>query len=123
MFKQKLLALVLPSTAKTQYRKFKTNIPEKELHGHSPNFHIHVSVSDLYIFPGSVHIFSCSRIGRSTSREYINRSQTHECGYWDCGRAIPFLGIFVSNFWYWFFAVLGSTSASSNFWLKVWSKT
>jgi hypothetical protein len=22
---------------------------EKELHGHSPNFHIHVSVSDLYI--------------------------------------------------------------------------
>jgi hypothetical protein len=30
--------------------------------------------------------------------EYINRSQTHECGNWDCGRAIPFLGIFVSNF-------------------------
>ncbi len=32
----------------------------------SPNFHIHVSVSDLYIprIPGSVHIFSCSRIGR-----------------------------------------------------------
>jgi hypothetical protein len=23
--------------------------PEKELHGHSPNFHIHVSMSDLYI--------------------------------------------------------------------------
>jgi hypothetical protein len=23
--------------------------PEKELPGHSPNFHIHVSVSDLYI--------------------------------------------------------------------------
>ncbi len=23
--------------------------PEKELRGHSPNFHIHVSVSDLYI--------------------------------------------------------------------------
>ena len=28
-----------------------------ELHGLSPNFHIHVSVSDLYIFAGSVHIF------------------------------------------------------------------
>jgi hypothetical protein len=27
----------------------------------------------------------------------VNRSQTHECGNWDCGRAIPFLGIFVSN--------------------------
>jgi hypothetical protein len=24
---------------------------------------------------------------------------------WDCGRAIPFLGIFVSNFWYCVFAV------------------
>ncbi len=30
----------------------------------SPNFHIHVSMSDLYIFPGSVHLFSSSRIGR-----------------------------------------------------------
>ncbi len=39
-------------------------IPVKELHGLSTNFHIHVSVSDLYsIFPGLVHIFSCSRIG------------------------------------------------------------
>ncbi len=36
--------------------------PEKDLRGLSPNFHIHVSVNDLYI-PGSVHIFSCSRIG------------------------------------------------------------
>jgi hypothetical protein len=30
--------------AKNQYRKF-----EKKLRGHSPNFQIHVSVSDLYI--------------------------------------------------------------------------
>ncbi len=37
-------------TAKTQYRKFKTNFSEKELRGLSPpNFHIHVSVNDLYI--------------------------------------------------------------------------
>ncbi len=28
-----------------------------ELCGLSPNFYIHVYVSDLYIFPGSVHIF------------------------------------------------------------------
>jgi hypothetical protein len=38
--------------------------PEKEFHGLSPNFYIHVSVSNLYI-PGSVYIFSCCRIGRS----------------------------------------------------------
>ncbi len=31
----------------------------------SPNFHIHVSVSDLYtVFPGSVCLFWCSQIGR-----------------------------------------------------------
>jgi hypothetical protein len=32
-------------------------------HSLSPNFYIHVSVSDLYI-PRIVHIFYCSRIGR-----------------------------------------------------------
>jgi hypothetical protein len=26
------------------------------------------------------------------SCDYINRSQAHECGNWDCGRASPFLG-------------------------------
>ncbi len=36
--------------AKEQYRKFETNIPRKGIaRGHSPNSHIHVSVSDLYI--------------------------------------------------------------------------
>ncbi len=74
-----------------------------ELRGLSTNFHFHVSVSVLYILRIGPHV-SCSRIGRR-SGGYINRSQTHECGNWDCGRAIPFLGIFVSNFRYWFFAV------------------
>jgi hypothetical protein len=46
-------------------------------------------------------VFSCSRIGRSI----VGRSQTHECGNWDCGRAFSFLGIFVLNFRYCFFAV------------------
>jgi hypothetical protein len=32
-----------------QYRKFEPNIPRKGIAGHSPNFIIHVSVSDLYI--------------------------------------------------------------------------
>ncbi len=34
-------------TTKTQYQKFKKIFPEKEFHGLSPNFHIHLSVSDL----------------------------------------------------------------------------
>ena len=66
--------------------------------GLSPNFHIHVSVSYLYITRIGPHI-SCSRIGRSVVRIlYINHSHTCEFENLDCGRAIPFLGIFVSNF-------------------------
>ncbi len=34
-------------TAKTKYKNFETNIPRKGIS--SPNFHIHASVSDLYI--------------------------------------------------------------------------
>ncbi len=31
-------------------------------------------------------------------RTYINRSQKYECGKWDTGRAIPFLGTYKSKF-------------------------
>ncbi len=37
------------NTAQTQYRKFETNIHRKGTARLSPNFHIHLSVSDLYI--------------------------------------------------------------------------
>jgi hypothetical protein len=78
-----------------------------KLRGRSPNFHIHVSVSDLYIPRIGSHI-SCNRIGRSIVGIYKSLTDTHECGNWDCGRAVPFLGIFVSDFRYWFSAVCGS---------------
>jgi len=51
----------------------------------------------IYVFPGLVYIFSCSRIGRMIVG-YINRSQEHEFGNRDWGHAIPILRIFVSNF-------------------------
>jgi hypothetical protein len=50
--------------------------PEKELRGVSPNFHIHVFVSNLYIFQGSVHIFSCIRIGRPIVEIYTSITDT-----------------------------------------------
>jgi hypothetical protein len=62
--------------------------PEKELRGLSPNFHIHVSVSNLYI----------PTIGLPTV--CINLSQTHECAKWDWGRAVPFLRIHKWDFRY-----------------------
>ncbi len=35
-------------TAKTQFRKFQSNISRKELLGLCPNFNIHLSVSNLH---------------------------------------------------------------------------
>ncbi len=79
------------------------------LRGLSPNFHMHVFVSDLYILRIGPHI-SCSTIGRPIMGIYaVNRRQTHECGNWDCSRAFPCLGIFVSNVRFWFFAVVQCT--------------
>ncbi len=61
-------------TAKTKYRKFETNIPRK-----GPNFHIHVSVSDLYIPAIGLPILLQENCGLIL--KYINRSQTHECAW------------------------------------------
>ncbi len=63
----------------------------------------------IYIVPGSVYIFPPAEKG-DRSWEYINRSQRHECGNWDWGPGIPFLGIFVSKFPYFLFAALTSES-------------
>jgi hypothetical protein len=38
-----------PTLQRTNAENSKQIFPEKELRGHSPNFHIHESVSDLYI--------------------------------------------------------------------------
>ncbi len=58
----------------------------------------------IYIFPGSVYIFPPEEKA-DPSWEYIIRSQVHECGNWDWDPDIPFLGIFVSKFRYFVFAV------------------
>ncbi len=72
---------VFPYTAKTQYRNSKQLSPEKELHGLSPNFHIHMSVSDTYTYIPTIGL-PILLAGKYVDRswEYINLSQTHERG-------------------------------------------
>ncbi len=50
--------------------------PEKELRGLSPNFHIHVSVSDLYIPTFGPPIFL--QQNKQTDQRNNYRSQKHE---------------------------------------------
>jgi hypothetical protein len=64
-------------TAMNQYRNLKQIFPEKELRGHSPNFHIHVSVNDVNIPTIDLTIL-LQEICRP-----INRSPTHDCGNWE----------------------------------------
>ncbi len=75
----------------------------------SPNFQIHKSVSYLYI-PRIGLPFFCSQLGRLI-REYINRSQKHECRNWEWGRAVSFLGTHKSDIRY--RALLGRQKFSS----------
>jgi hypothetical protein len=68
----------IPCTAKTKCQNFKQIFPEKEYRGLSPNFHIHVSVSELYIPTMGLPFLLEEIVDRSW--EYINRSQSaHEC--------------------------------------------
>jgi hypothetical protein len=71
---------------RTNTENSKQIFPEKELRGLSPNFYIHVSVSDLYI--PTIGLSAGKYVDRSW--EYINLSQTHECG--NGSKAAPFSG-------------------------------
>jgi hypothetical protein len=85
-------------------RNLNLRIPRKRIvRGLSPNFRIHVSVSDLYIVTFGPPIFMHQN--RQTDQRKIQTAHDHECKNLDCSRAVPFMGIFVSNFRYCVFAV------------------
>jgi hypothetical protein len=79
-------------TAKTQYRKFETDIPRKGIA--QPRCSVLIFtfmfLLAIYILPQTVCLFGCRKIGGPIMGIYKYK---HECGNWDCGRAIPCLGI------------------------------
>ncbi len=62
------------------------------LWGLSPNFHIHVSVSD-FIYSQDLSTYFPAAEYADWSWKYKNFSQTHECGNWYWGHTIPRKGI------------------------------
>jgi hypothetical protein len=67
---------------------WKQIFPGKKLRGLVPNSYIHVSGSDLYI--------PSSKIGGPIVGIYKSR-EVHECGNWEQGRAVSFLGTHKSD--------------------------
>jgi hypothetical protein len=71
-----------PCTAKTQHRKFKTNIPRIGIARSQSQFPH--SVSDLLVlYSHDWSAYSATGKYVDQSWEYINRSKTHECGNWE----------------------------------------
>ncbi len=90
----KILKLwALNTLRKKQYRKFETNIPRK---GTARPISTFMCLWAIYKFPRSICPFYCRKICGPILGMY--RSQTHECGNWDSGRAIPTKGIHVWDF-------------------------
>jgi len=77
-----LYACLCSFTAKKQYTENSKQIfPGKELQTCSANSNIHVSVSDLFIpLVGLPSLLQENRWAECGQGEYIDRSQTHECG-------------------------------------------
>jgi hypothetical protein len=74
-----------PGLQRTNTENLKQIFPKKELRGHSPNLHIHVSVRDLRVYIPTIDlpILLQDILYVDRSWKYINRSLTHECRNWD----------------------------------------
>ncbi len=81
-------------TSKAVYRKFETIIPRNETSRLQSQF-LHSCFCDRFIYS---HDRSAYSAAGDRSWEYINRSQKYECGSWDWGRAVSFLGVHKSDF-------------------------
>ncbi len=80
---------------KEKIPKLETNIPRKGFTGPQSQFP-HSFVCERFIYSHDRSASFCCRKYVDRSRDYKNRSQTHECGNWDWGRAVPKKGIFIT---------------------------
>ncbi len=88
------------------------------MRGLSPNFYIYVSVSGLNIPRIGPHIF-LQQNRQTHPWKYIYKI-THRNMNVGIGRAVPFLGIFVTNFRYCVFAVHVQASSAPNYFMVVY---
>jgi hypothetical protein len=79
------------------YSTLKDTIPKiRNKYSQKKNFY--ACVCEQFIYSQERSAYSAAGKFVDRSWEYINPSQTHECGNWDWGRTIPFLGIHKCDF-------------------------
>jgi hypothetical protein len=86
-------------------RNLDLSIPRKGTARPQTQFPHSCVCSDLYIHTIGPPIYLHAAEYADQWWEYINRTQKHECKNRDCGRGVPFMGIYVYNFRYSIFAV------------------
>jgi hypothetical protein len=83
LYRSRVEIKYLATLQRQKTENLKQKFLEKELRSVRPNFHIHVSVSDLYIPRIGLHILLQKICGMNVE---------------GCGRAIPFLGTHIWDF-------------------------
>ncbi len=87
-------------TAKNQCRKLKPNIPRKWIARPQSQFPNSCVCERLLCSHDRSAYSAGGKMWTDPGNTYINRSQIHECGNWDWGRAIPRKGIHKWDFRY-----------------------
>ncbi len=65
------------------FPEMKWLFPNQNYNVLSPSSYTHISVRDLYTYFQDRSAYSAAGKYVDRSWEYINQSQTHECGNWD----------------------------------------